>query len=197
MLVKHLILNTYFQVGNMLFRQCIGIPMGIDPAPFWANLYLYFYKSQYISKLIKSTDREVRFRRFKFKNSSRFIDDCCNINDHDTFSLYHTEIYPPELELKCEHKGNHVTFLELDITIEDGRFIYKLFDKRDKFPFPIVRMPDLGRNIPSHVFYGSAFSKFLRIARATLRYQDFLPKAKELVLRMLNQGAVPDIKANK
>ena len=34
MLVKHLIFETYFQIGNMLFRQCVGIPMGIDPAHF-------------------------------------------------------------------------------------------------------------------------------------------------------------------
>ena len=34
LLVSHLIRETYFQVGNLLFRQCIGIPMGIDPAPF-------------------------------------------------------------------------------------------------------------------------------------------------------------------
>lgn len=40
-LVLHLIKETYFQIGNLLFKQCIGIPMGIDPAPFWANLHLY------------------------------------------------------------------------------------------------------------------------------------------------------------
>ena len=39
-LVKHLITRTYFIVGNLIIRQSIGIPMGIDPAPFWANLYL-------------------------------------------------------------------------------------------------------------------------------------------------------------
>ena len=189
MLVKHLISETYFQVGNKLFRQCIGIPMGIDPAPFWANLYLFFYESEYITNLIKSKDKETRFRGFKFKNCFRFIDDCCSINDNDAFNKYHSDIYPVELELKCEHIGNHATFLELDIEIIDNTFVYKLFDKRDAFPFSIVRMPDLSGNIPSHIFYGSIFSEFLRIARATLRYADFIPKAKELIKRMLQQGA--------
>ena len=32
--VKHLIQNCYFTVGNIVLRQAIGIPMGIDPAPF-------------------------------------------------------------------------------------------------------------------------------------------------------------------
>ena len=49
-------------------------------------------------------------------------------------------------------------------------------------------MPDLGGNIPSHVFYGSVMSKFLRIARSTLLYSDFLPVARTFFKRMLNQG---------
>ena len=39
--VKHLICESYFQIGNSLLVQNIGIPIGIDPAPFWANLYLH------------------------------------------------------------------------------------------------------------------------------------------------------------
>ena len=32
--VKHLVQNCYFTVGNVVLRQAIGIPMGIEPAPF-------------------------------------------------------------------------------------------------------------------------------------------------------------------
>ena len=49
-------------------------------------------------------------------------------------------------------------------------------------------MPDISGNIPEHVFYGSVMSEFLRIARATLLYIDFLPKAINLFNRMLNQN---------
>ena len=49
-------------------------------------------------------------------------------------------------------------------------------------------MPDLSGNIPSHVFYGSVMSEFLRIARSTLLYLDFLPVASNLLKRMINQG---------
>ena len=45
--IKHLISECYFTVGNCAFIQTVGIPMGIDPAPFWANLYLY--KFEYLS----------------------------------------------------------------------------------------------------------------------------------------------------
>ena len=79
-------------------------------------------------------------------------------------------------------------FLELDIKIEDDTFKYKLYDKRDAFPFHIVRMPDASGNLLHHVSFGSILSELPRIARATLNYDDFLDKAKDLVRRMLRQG---------
>ncbi len=184
LLLSHLIRETYFQIGNLLFRQCIGIPMGIDPAPFWANLHLYSYEYKFIKNQIKINPRKA----MKFRYAVRFIDDECNLNDGGEFGKSFQQIYPADLELKCEHQGSHATFLDLEITIENGIFIYKLFDKRENFPFFIVRMPDLSGNIPSHVFYGSVMSEFLRIARCTLLYSDFLPSAISLFKRMINQG---------
>ena len=32
--------GSYLAVGNFVFRQQVGKPMGTDPAPFMANLYL-------------------------------------------------------------------------------------------------------------------------------------------------------------
>ena len=192
-LLHHLISETFFTVGNRLFRQCIGIPMGIDPVPFWANLYLYHYESLFMMKLIR-TDR---YKGFKFKNAFRFIDDACTINDSDAFNESYQEIYPPELQLKCEHSDDHATFLELDIAIVDGIFVSKLFDKRDAFPFFIVRMPEVSGNIPLHIFYESIMSEILRIVRSTLHYGDFIPTTTNLFERMINQGAAVSNSSNK
>ena len=158
--------------------------MGIDPAPFWANLHLYAYEYKFIKSLM-SVDKP---RAMRFKFASRFIDDECNLNDGGEFGRSFRSIYPSELELKCEHQGTHATFYDLDVTIVDAIFVYKLFDKRDDFPFFIVRMPDLGGNIPNHVFYGAIMSEFLRIARCSLLYKDFLKSAIALFNRMVNQG---------
>ena len=92
------------------------------------------------------------------------------------------------MELKCEHLGASATFLELDILIRNNIFGYKLFDKRDAFPFSIVRMPELLSNIPSNIFCGSVFSELLRIGRATLLFDDFVPRASQLYHRMCLQG---------
>ena len=134
--------------------------MGIDPAPFWANLYLYKHECDFMTELIHSDKAQGR----KYHCAFRFIDDQCCINDSNDFEKSHNQIYPTELELKVEHSGNHATFLDLDITLNDGVFTYKLFDKRDAFPFFIVRMPHLDSNIPSFIFYGTFLSETLRIA---------------------------------
>ena len=50
-MLKHLISNSFFTVGNLVFLLSIGILMGIDPAPFWANLYLHHFEPEIISTL--------------------------------------------------------------------------------------------------------------------------------------------------
>ena len=188
--VKHLILSCYFVIGNMLFIQTIGMPMGIDPAPFWANIYLYTYESKYITNLTKNNaSKENKIRAKKFHATSRFIDDLCPLNDGGEFAKSHKEIYSKEMELKKEHEGQHATFLELDVTVTDKIFVYKLFDKRDDFPFSIVKMPFLSSNIPYNIFYNTILSEILRIARCSLLYPDFLTKSRELCCRMKRQGA--------
>ena len=42
--LKFLIENAYFEVGGKFFQQKIGIPIGLDPAPFLANLFLAYYE---------------------------------------------------------------------------------------------------------------------------------------------------------
>ena len=52
-----------------------------------------------------------------------------------------------EFELRVKHKGTQATFLDLDITIKDNSFIYRLFDKKYKLPFFVVRMSHLSSYI--------------------------------------------------
>ena len=129
--------------------------------------------------------RTERYRGFKFKHCFRFIDDLLAINDSNEFKNSIIEMYSECLTLKCEHEGTHATFLEIDIGISDGILVHKLFDKCNAFPYYIVRMPDLSGNIPNHVFYGSISAELLRIARATLLFDDFLEKAQQLCERIL------------
>ena len=94
--VRHLIENCYFTVGNTVLRQAIFIPMGIDPALFWANLFLYTFEVEYMSKIIASDKVKARH----FHSTNRFIDDLCTLNDGGEFGRSYRDIYPDELDLK-------------------------------------------------------------------------------------------------
>ena len=74
-LIDFVVDNSYFRLGNKVYHQCIGIPMGIDPAPQMANLYLYSYESSYMAKLTA----EDYGKAIKFNKTRRFIDDIVTI----------------------------------------------------------------------------------------------------------------------
>ena len=56
--LEFLINNSFFQVGSKIFHQVKGIPVVSDPAPFSANLFLFFYESRWL-KSIKNTNYGV------------------------------------------------------------------------------------------------------------------------------------------
>ena len=63
--------------------------------------------------------------------------------DDNEFLTSFKNIYHKELDLKVERQGNHISFLDLDIQVEDSVFACKPFDKRDKCSLFIVRIPHL------------------------------------------------------
>ena len=56
----------FIQVGNNVFRQCVGIPMGTDCAPLLANLYLFYFEYRY---MLKNNFHMAR----RFSNTVRYI----------------------------------------------------------------------------------------------------------------------------
>lgn len=67
----------------------------------------------------------------KFGNIYRFIDDRIAVNYNKEFQGFFKEIYPAELELKKEDVNHNVaTFLNQNITIKQGQFATKLYDKK-------------------------------------------------------------------
>ena len=85
----------------------------------------------------------------------RFIDDLTAISDGGEYGRSISEIYPDELELKAEH------VLNFDISVVDGRFIYKLFDNRDEFPFLVSQRLAKKRPKESRSFVRPLVTQFL------------------------------------
>ena len=44
--ITFLLDNFFFDFGNLPFPKITGIPMGFDPTPFVANLFLYYYENK-------------------------------------------------------------------------------------------------------------------------------------------------------
>ena len=82
--------------------------MSFDPAPFWADVFLYLFESKYMKQLILNGSSKV----YKYHGVSIFIDNLFVTNDGNDFlkNMYHKE-----LELRVEHQGDHASFLDLDI----------------------------------------------------------------------------------
>ena len=91
--------------------------------------FFIIFQSEHVQNLIS----EKATRVYKYNTSSRFIDDVYARNNNNEFPKSFKFIYSGELELKLEHSGTHEIVLDLDIKIEDEIFVYKFFDKRDKF----------------------------------------------------------------
>ena len=120
----------------------------------------------------------------------RFIDDLNSSNDGGEYeSSYYFNIYPEELQLDKENTDKHETsFLDLDIKIKDGKFHFGLFDKRDLFPFSIVRMPENPSNVPSSTVYSAISAESFRIVRAINNPESFSTTIKPLIAHMSRQG---------
>ena len=109
---KFLIANCVFIIINLVFKQ--DIPMRIDTDPFWGKKFRYFFELKHVKSLISLG----LSRAYKYHEKIRFVDVLCAINDSNEFFKPFDNIYPKELALKVQHRGTHVSFLELDITID-------------------------------------------------------------------------------
>ena len=58
-MIELLVDNIYVRFGGQLFRQMVGIPMGINCAPLLVDLFLYFYENEFLDKLIKEGKRKL------------------------------------------------------------------------------------------------------------------------------------------
>lgn len=183
--MHYIVDNAIFAAGNRAMRQLIGIPMGTDPAPFMANLYL-FYEYHYMKRM---TEQDYGAAKKFYSYIRRFIDDLVALNNGEHLGNHWKNIYPEELILNLENKStDSASFLDLQIDRENLNFKTKIYDKRDAFKFEIINYPDITGNIPAGPAYGVCSGQLLRIARNTTKWTDFVSRAKLLISKLLNKN---------
>ena len=93
--LKFLLDNIFIRFGTKLYRQVVGIPMGINCAPLVADLFLFCYERDFMMSL--SDDKQAGVID-AFNTTSRYLDDILNINNV-YFDNMVSQIYPSELNL--------------------------------------------------------------------------------------------------
>ena len=89
-----------------------------------------------------------------FNSTSRYLDYLINI-DNPYFEQMVGQIYPTELKLsKANSFDTEAPFLDLNLSIINGIFSSKIYDKRYDFNFEIVNFPFLDGNVTRSLSYG-------------------------------------------
>ena len=152
-MIDFLIDNIYFKIGNHLFRQCIGIPIGTNCAPLLTNLFLYSHEVEFLRPMkifnLFLYSYEVEFLRSMkklakaFYLTSRYTDDLISINN-PRFKQFLKDIYRKEhVVSETSESRNVASYLDLLIDISNGDLVCSIFDKRNAFDFDIVNFPDI------------------------------------------------------
>ena len=103
--MEYLIDNIYVSIGNRVYRQCVGIPMGTDCAPLLANLFLFYYEYKYMKNLIKNNIILAK----KFNNQMRYIDDLLTLNNNQFDAAIKDIIYSSRTSVKKDDRVCHST----------------------------------------------------------------------------------------
>ena len=125
--LKLLMRNNIFKFGDAHFIQRIGTAIGAPPAPPWATIYC----AENENKLIEKYSNNLVF----FK---RFIDDVIaawrstgSDADRTAWNNFVADLNDPDLELRwiVEKPSMSVDFMDLTITLSQGRAFMSLYEK--------------------------------------------------------------------
>ena len=131
-ILEFILNNIFVKFGNDIYKQIIGIPIGLDSGQDIANLLLFQYESSYIERISK---RDMVLAR-KFSLSDRYIDDLSSLNFPE-FRQHLPNIYPPELIVNLSSDSStNVNYLDINMKIDNNANQKTcVYNKRDDFNF--------------------------------------------------------------
>ena len=129
-----ILFNTHFQFNASIFKQILGIPMGVNVSPVIADLFLSWCEYCYMTKVVKTDYALVKLLSY----NCRYLDDICTIN-FESFSDIARDIYDNTLLLEgsiCSYKQD--TLFNLYIRVVDHKYITGIYHKVDDFNFEVI-----------------------------------------------------------
>ena len=182
--LHYLLDNILNRFGSKLYRQIVGLPMGTNCAPLFADLFLFCYERDFMLSL---SDNNQTDTIEAFNSTSRYLDDLLNIGN-PYFEQMVGQIYPTELQLnKVNSSDTEAPFLDLNLSITNFIVSSKIYDKWDDFNFEIVNFPFFDGDVPRFPSYGVYISQLIRFARVCSNVDDFNRRNLFLTAKLLNK----------
>jgi len=205
---RWLMQNCYIALGDRVWKQTLGIPMGFSCSPLWCNLYLLLYEINFIQRLAR-LGRPDLMERFRY--AFRYIDDLCWLNTGIPKEFLATTqersvdnpfwIYPLEvLEIKCEvtkysdndpSRGILANFMNMEIAITDhlsGVYTTQKYDKRRTLPFEYTQYIKFRSNRPIKQSYSIAVSQTVPILYISSTVDAASREIKMLISTLVGNG---------
>ena len=207
-LITLIVEEAFVQVGDAIFRQVKGIPMGVNPACYFANLYLFMYELAFFEQLLMLDTPDSRRVCETFRFTNRLIDDVDIITPEgkgfvQSFLYTHQlhlgirGIYPSRLNLKDSGSDNphHSDFLDLHIQPacgDHGPLQTSIFDKRQQPQFrerlATIRFPAPYSMLSSRCKLNVFDSQFVRYARLITSLMHFIESVASLMNELVQKG---------
>ena len=159
--------------------------MGTNSAPRMTNIYLCQYEYNYIQQLkVGNKTEELRLLKMIF----RYQDDLLVVNDKGFFHFSYEDIYHKEMVLKKTNiSPSVVNFLDNTISVYQGKFLFKLFDKRNEFKFNVINYPHTSGNVPKAPTDGIFNSQLIRFCNINSSCKNYFI-ARLYYAKLVNQS---------
>jgi len=195
--ISYLLDNLHVKLGDKIYRQIKGVPMGTSCSPFLANLLLFMYEFRFVRRAVTTWDAAPGTRGHELLTQlslcSRYIDDLWNpLIRARQFQDFATKIYPRWLKLgEPEHQGSTVPYLDMNITHDSSGWRSSLFDKRvtlQQQGLKINKFPHPDSKLSSRCKYGVITSQLHRFNTACSRPKAFIKAAMGLHTAFMQKG---------
>jgi len=203
-----LMTNCYVALGDRVWIQKAGIPMGFSCSPLWCNTYLLYYEITFMQRLARLGRVDLLK---KFQSAFRFIDDLCWINAGTPMEFLAPEqervqtnpfwIYPLNvLEIKCEVakysdkdpcKGILANFMNLEIRVSESNsaeYSTCKYDKRRALPFAYTQYIKFHSNRPIKLSYSIAVSQSMPILYLSSSVEAATKEIQILIQTLVGNG---------
>ena len=185
-MLDFLVRNSYVKAFGRIFRQCKGIIMGGKSSGWLSDCSLMVDEFRYIDNRKSNQLDLVR----SFRGLSRYRDDCTALNIPD-FRELARDIYPASLSLSQENDSlDFANVLDMSVSVCEGNFVTKVYNKTDSFPFDVISLPFISSNISRDVCYLVFYSQVLRYQRLTSYLVDIEDRVRQLADILLGRNYI-------